>query len=167
MTILPRHYIDQGQACLVFAQSTRSSEACDTEIYNKRHEIMPRPKPSDLSRDERFRIRVLHEAGLSYSKIQQHTNATISQIRRAVTKSIEPQKRSGRPPTLTEAQINELVNFVKASDENRRMSFANLGKKFNISEHVVRHQLELRGLKGRGATRKPLGSEVKSTTTAS
>ncbi len=52
------------------------------------------------------------------------------QIRRACENGAQatPQKRSGRPPILTQAQVEELVEFICALSTNRRMSFAKLAE---------------------------------------
>ena len=84
-------------------------------------------KAADLTRDQRRDIKLLHSIGWSYSQIHRHTKATINQIPRAVVKAT-PQKRSGRPPLLTQAQVEELVEFVCASSTNRRISFQKLAE---------------------------------------
>ena len=50
----------------------------------------------------------------------------LCQIQYAYTSRAIPKKRSGRPPILTQAQVEELVEFVCASAKNRRMSYSQL-----------------------------------------
>jgi hypothetical protein len=77
-----------------------------------------RPKQSDLTRDQRRDCQLLSRIKQSYSEIQRNTRYTIRQIQKACTTTVTSRKRSGRPPVLTQAQIEKLVEFVCASQKN-------------------------------------------------
>ena len=85
------------------------------------------PKATHLTRDQRRDIQLLHSIGWSYSQIHRQTKATLNQIRTTIVKAT-PRKRSGRPPLLTQSQVEELVEFVCASSTNRRMSYQKLAE---------------------------------------
>jgi hypothetical protein len=91
------------------------------------HPPIRKEKALDLTRDQRRDVQFLHRIGWSYPQIHKHTGYTIRQIRTVGAKAT-PQKRSGRPPILTVAQVEELVFFVCASATNRRMSFQKLAE---------------------------------------
>ena len=97
----------------------------------------PRPpirrlRASDLTRDQRRDIQLLRSLGWKYKDIERFTKATPSQVYTAYTIRATPTKRPGRPPLLTQAQIEELIEFVYASKENRRMSYNQLTKTLNF-----------------------------------
>jgi len=121
-----------------------------------------RNKNTDLSRDERLRIKVLCEAGFTIDEVVQRTGATWRQVQYANTHTTTPRRRPGRPPTLTQAQIDELIDFVCASRENRRMPYRRIATimDFGVTEHVIRTTLENNGFHQRIAMRKPPISET-------
>ena len=90
------------------------------------HPPIQRRKAPELTRDQRRDITLLHSIGWSYNQIRTHLSfqPTFDQIKYACKSRVKstPKKRSGRPPVLTQAQ----VEFVCASRQNRRMSFAQL-----------------------------------------
>ena len=123
-----------------------------------------RPKAPDLKRDQRRDIRLFHSIDWSYKQIQDHLpfKPTFAQIRYAcLSVKATPTKRSGRPPVLTQAQIEELVEFVCASIQNRRMSFQKLAEvlDFGIKKQAIRSALLREGFHRRLAMRKPPISE--------
>jgi hypothetical protein len=72
-----------------------------------------------------------------------------------------PKKRPGRPSILTQAQVEELVEFVCASAKNRRMSYEQLAKEleFGVKKDAIRNALMEEGYYRRLAMRKPPISE--------
>ena len=90
------------------------------------HPPIRRSKASNLSRDQRRDVQLLHIIGWSYTQIEKHIGYTYSQIGNAYRLRATPKKKSGRPPILSPAQVEELVEFVCASAKNRRMSFQQL-----------------------------------------
>ena len=140
------------------------SSALDTVPLPLLEPFRPRPHPpirppkaSHLTRDQRRDIQLLHSIGWSYSQIHRQTQATLSQIRTAIVKAT-PQKRSGRPPILTQAQVEELVEFVCASSINRRMSFQKLAEvmDWGVKKDAIYTALLREGFYRRLAMRKPL-----------
>jgi transposase len=118
---------------------------------------MPRAKSSDLSRDKRRNIRLLRDIGWSYQRIAAHENVTIRQVQTACSGPDTPKKRSGRPTTLTAAQIEELEEFVTASASGRRASYAELASimGWGCSKDVIKRALISLGYHRRIALRKP------------
>jgi transposase len=122
------------------------------------HPPIRKPKAPDLTRDQRRDCQLLHLIGWSYSQIHKQTSFTIHQIAKACqVERATPKKRSGRPSTLTQAQVEELVEFVCASAINRRMSFAQLAKvlDFGVKRDAIRTALLCKGFHLRLAMRKP------------
>jgi hypothetical protein len=68
-----------------------------------------------------------------------------------------PKKKSGRPPILSQAQVEELVEFVCASSKNRRMSYQQLAEvmDFGVKKQPIRSALLREGFHRRLAMRKP------------
>lgn len=127
---------------------------------------MARPKGTSgvkqLTQADHTRIRTLFfDANLSVSEIQSRTGLTKAQIRHAV-RNKELKKRPGRPRLLTPEQEEELVEFVTASKENRRMSFLQLSTVlFNAIFGIwaIKHALYRLGFRRRIARQKPPLSE--------
>jgi len=123
------------------------------------HPPIRRPKAPDLTRDQKRDCQLLHSIGWSYSQIHRQTGYTIRQIEGACRASARatPKKKSRRPPLLTQAQVEELVEFVCASSTNRRMSFAKLAEvlDFGVKKQAIRTALLREGFHRRLAMRKP------------
>jgi len=119
------------------------------------HPPIRRPKAPDLSRDQRRDIRLLYSIGWSKTQIRRHLPyaPTIRQIQYVCSDNIRatPTKRSGRPPVLTQAQIEELVEFIYASSTNRRMSFQKLAEvlDFGVKKQAIRSALLREGFSRR------------------
>jgi len=118
-------------------------------------------KSSYLTRDQRRDCQLLHSIGWSYNQIKRHTGYTVRQIQRACSNRATPKKRSGRPPVLSQAQIEELIEFVCASAQNRQMSFQKLAEAldFGVKKDAIRNTLLKEGFHRRLALRKPPISE--------
>ena len=127
------------------------------------HPAIRRQRHPDLSRDQRRDCQLLHSIGWSYSQIRTYTSYTIRQIQLACKpmSRATPQKRTSRPPVLTQAQIEELVEFVCASATNQRMSFQKLTEvlNFRVKKQAIRSALIREGFYRRLAIRKPPISE--------
>ena len=122
-----------------------------------------RPRAPELTRDQKRDCQLLHSIGWSYNQIHKQTGYTIRQIGGACSQEARatPKKRSGRPPLLTQAQVEELVEFVCASATNRRISFTKLAEvlDFGVKKDAIRTALLHEGFHRRLAMRKPLISE--------
>ena len=65
------------------------------------HPPICKAKASDLTRDQRRDIILLHSIGWSYAQIRRQTGFTVAQIGRACRADRPtPQKRNSRPPIL-------------------------------------------------------------------
>ena len=115
------------------------------------------PKAPTLTCDQRRDCQLLHSIGWSYSQIRTQTGYTVRQIGLACQKRATPQKSTGRPPILSQAQVEELVEFVCASSKNRRMSFQQLAEvmDFGVKKQAIRSALLQEGFHRRLAMRKP------------
>ncbi|KAK4097081.1 hypothetical protein N658DRAFT_500837 [Parathielavia hyrcaniae] len=64
------------------------------------HPATPRPKrfnrATELTRDDRIRIRALHDFGHTYREIAARTQHTLNQIHRAIQDPVTPQKKKPR-----------------------------------------------------------------------
>jgi len=81
------------------------------------------------TRDQRVQIHTLHTIGWTYRQIATQLQLSVDQVGYAVRHAniyLTPQKRSGRPPILTTAQVEELITFVSASKRNRRIAWHRL-----------------------------------------
>ena len=114
-----------------------------------------------LTRDHRIRIFALHDHSFNQVDIARGLNITRRQVGYALNKkdSPTPSKRSGRPSSLSEDQVDELEAFVVSSRAGREMSYFELARiqfiDWNVSEDVVRRVLRLRGYERRIAQPKP------------
>jgi len=118
-------------------------------------------KISHLTRDQRRDCQLLQSIGWQYAAIQEKTGFSRHQIQYACTTLATPVKRSGRPPLLTVAQIEELIEYVCASARNRHLSYEQLAKEmdFEVGEKAIRTALIKEGFHRRLALRKPPISE--------
>ncbi len=120
------------------------------------------PGRKNLTEAERARARTLYFDGhFSCAQISRKTGYGKSQIRTALD-SPTIGRKSGRPRILTTDQQEELVEFIKASKKNRRMTFLQLSLVLftgNFGEYVIRYTLRTLGYKRYVAYRKPPISE--------
>jgi hypothetical protein len=105
------------------------------------------PPSFQLNRDERLEIRLLRDLGWKYEAIRQCIGATIRQIQYTVKTQATPQRQTGRPPLLTPAQVEVLIDFVCASKKNRRMSYSQIPRalEWECSKYVIRNALQHAG----------------------
>jgi len=115
-----------------------------------------------LTEAQRAEIRTLYTtARFSKPKIASLTGYSIGQIKRAINDPV-PRPRSGRPPVMNTEQQQELVEFVTASEKNRRMGFLQLSRTlFNgrFGEYAIRSTLRRLGFRRYVIYRKPPISE--------
>ena len=99
--------------------------------------------------------------GWRYKQIQEKTGFSQHQIQYACTSPATPTKRSGRPPTCTQVQIEDLIGYVYMSARNRRLSFQQLAEELDlgVGRWAIRAALIKEGFHRRLAMRKPPISE--------
>jgi ketohexokinase/beta-glucosidase len=95
---------------------------------------MPTPEPSTppqqrgnstrLSRDDRIRILALRDAGFTYQQIAHQLQITHRQVQYTCqSQQLTPKKAPGKPPKLSEEDVNDIIAFISSSKHNRRMPF--------------------------------------------
>ena len=94
-------------------------------------------------------MQTLSDAGHSQAWIQRHLGFTKRQVATAIhSNQVTPKRRSGRPPKLSNDQIDELIHFVRQSRATRQMSYLAIASHFEhwgASESSVRYALRSRG----------------------
>ncbi|KAF2456718.1 hypothetical protein BDY21DRAFT_269409, partial [Lineolata rhizophorae] len=107
----------------------------------------PRRHRPNLTRDQRLQCLTLRSIGWTYEAIARHLNISQHQVQWAChTDHPTPRKRRGRPPVLSEAQVDQLEAFIRASRTNRLMSCLELAagpfRHWNVSEYAIRNALQ-------------------------
>jgi transposase len=113
-----------------------------------------------LTPEAKARIHTLYyDAKLGPTAIANATGYSISQVKRSIrsgTTTVAP--RSGRPRALNTQQEEELVEFVCASKENRRMGYLQLSRALFgmvFSLWAIKNALWRLGFRRRVARKKP------------
>jgi transposase len=116
---------------------------------------------SHTTRDERLQVQTLRDTGFNYSQISSQLNLTLHQVAYASNHRLTPKMRSGRPSTLTEEEVEEVIRWVCASKANRRAPWVKIPiyLDLNVSHYAVRNTLQKAGFSRRVARRKPPISE--------
>jgi transposase len=133
----------------------------DTDRPHRPH-TPPHTSASDATRDERLQVQTLRDIGWSYSQIRKQLDLTRNQIAYAATHRLTPKKRKGRPPMLSQEEINYIIEWICASNSNRRTSWVKIPiiLELNVSFYAVRTALRNAGFARRVARRKPPISET-------
>jgi transposase len=114
------------------------------------------------SRDDRIRIQTLHEAGHSQAFIQAQVGVSRRQVGYSLSVPLTPKKRTGRPPTLSSEQVDELILFIRQSRTTRQMTWQALAAHFShwhVTQFSIGRALRARGYTRRVALAKPPLSE--------
>ncbi|KAL1956033.1 hypothetical protein VTO42DRAFT_7848 [Malbranchea cinnamomea] len=124
---------------------------------------MPTPEPNTppqqaaeqntirLSRDDRIRVLTLRDAGFTYQQIASQLQITHRQVQYTCqSQQISPKKAPGKPPKLSEEDVDDIIAFISSSKRNRRMPFHRLCQELDLP---VGSSALARALKKRGYTR--------------
>lgn len=94
----------------------------------------------------------MRDLGHTYKDIASHLGLSIRQVEYALSmKELTPRKPPGRRSQLTEAQLDKIEAFIRASQENRRMSYKKLIEALDLG---VKEGCLVRALKRRGYARR-------------
>ncbi|KAM6514259.1 hypothetical protein FALCPG4_18906 [Fusarium falciforme] len=113
----------QEQQQLILQRQEQLQQQLQEQLARQHQELLtqlrsapprtPSPQPSNrasnTSRDTRISIRTLRSAGWTYQQIATHLRLTLRQVQHAATTQATPRRPSGRPPLLTQAQVEELI----------------------------------------------------------
>ncbi|KAI0997634.1 hypothetical protein K3495_g10554 [Podosphaera aphanis] len=121
--------------------------------------ISPKYAPRS-TRDKRLQVRTLAREGLSFKMIAERLEITHRQVRYAMnTTKLTPKKSSGRNPSLSSAQIDEVEAYITSSQEGRQMPYFKVANvvfpHFGVSERVIEREMKKRGYTRRIAASKP------------
>lgn len=108
----------------VFSAHSRSFDSLYSMDTNaKRLQTPSNASTNQTTRDQRLQVQILRAAGLSYSQVHEQLGLTLRQISYAVNHRVTPQKRKGRPSTLAQEEVNDIITWTCASKANRRTSW--------------------------------------------
>lgn len=116
-----------------------------------------------LNRDQRLQVRTLKDAKFTHQIIATQLSITLRQVEYALHQPLSPGKKTGRPPSLSPQQTQELIQFITSSREARQISYLSLAQHFQhwgIREHAIRSVLKNAGFSRRIALSKPPLTEV-------
>lgn len=126
----------------------------------------PTPKQAhslELSRDDRLRIQTLFfDANHTRSQICLETNYSYDQVCYAIRNRLTPQKRKcGRKVLLNSPQRKRLIQWVTASQENRKTPWIEIPAILSLDcgEHAIRTAFKKEGYVRRISRKKPPISE--------
>ena len=118
------------------------------------------PQRKRSTRDIRRDVHLLHDIGWKQKDIATKLSITIDTVRYAIKTRATPQHiKAGRPPKLSNTQVDEIITWISSSTRNRRLPFyrvtAELFPDGEISVDTLRYALKKRGYKRYVALRKP------------
>ena len=125
--------------------------------------VVPTQSFSWASRDRRQKMLLMTDLGYSQRAIADYLETTRNKVRYAqAAERATPQKPKGRAPTLTKDQVDEIIEFISASKQNRRMPYYRVIDVLNldISIFCLRNTLSRQGYRRCIALRKPPISEA-------
>lgn len=104
---------------------------------------------SDSSEIQREEARLLHRLGYSYRQISEILGLSTKQVQYSILTTGGPKRRSGRSSKLTEAQVDQLVEFVTSSKAARLLTFEQIDSAlgWNVGPYCIRHALRKRGFR--------------------
>ena len=107
------------------------------------------PHSTQTTRDDRIRVATLRDAGLTYEQISKQLGLTPHQVQYAVKQPSTPRKRSGRPSTLNQEEVDKIIRWMNASEENRRTSWMKIPAilELDVGYYAVRNALRKAGFR--------------------
>jgi transposase len=119
-----------------------------------------RSKRPDLTRDQRIRVQAYRDDNWSYPDIAAKLNISERQVRHVIdTARATPKKRTGRPPVLSDADVDELITYISQSRGHRQLSFQSLADgpfaHWQRGPYAIRSALRKRGYRRYRARAKP------------
>lgn len=145
-------------------ESSSESEPDSDSDSNRPPSPTPQPRPrKQLSRDQRRDIQLLRRQGLTQVQTAERLGLTVRAVQYTdQTGCATPKKRSGRPPKLGSAEVEELIEYVTASEENRQKSYHELAAEFqeywphlDVGFQSIKYALRSAGFSRRKALKKP------------
>jgi transposase len=124
-------------------------------------EVPHTPKRKRLTRDQRRDILLLRSLGKTYSEIATHLSVSEGAVQYTcnIHKATPKKDGRGRPSKLSKEEVDDLVAYVRRSQDTRRMTYQELGEVFGVHKDCIKRALRRRGYYRRVALRKPPISE--------
>lgn len=94
----------------------------NTETADPAQPVQLRKQAPFATRDQRLQAQTLRAADFTYAQIREQTGLTLHQVQYAITHPLTPQKREARPFVLSEAEVEQIIDWIYASRRNRRTS---------------------------------------------
>lgn len=119
-------------------------------------------RSKNTTRDQKRDVQMAYRCGLNTRQIMDMLDLTQRQVLFALDTPPTPKKPTGHPPALNAEQRQQLVDYVCASRENRRMNYEELAKEFcywQVGWKAIKAALDKEGFHSRWAMRKPPISE--------
>ena len=128
-------------------------------------EVPHTPKRKRLTRDQRRDILLLRSLGKTYSEIATHLSVTESAVQYTcnLQKATPKKDGRGRPSKLSKEKVDDLVAYVRRSQDTRRMTYQELGEVFGVHKDCIKRALRRRGYYRRVALRKPHEQDIRHT----
>jgi hypothetical protein len=95
----------------------------------------PRTNSIRLGRDDRTRILTLRSGGYTYGQIVDHLpGITYRQVQYTCQSGIyTPRKARGQPPKLSDAEVDDIINFIISSKRTRRLPYDKVTQELSLS----------------------------------
>jgi transposase len=114
--------------------------------------LPPTLRRKRLDRDQRRDILLLRRRGDSYEQITQFLGVSYHAVQYTCTsqKATPQHKKAGRPAKLKPEEIDELLEFVKSSKRNRRLTYQHIKDELykerdDIGAEAIKYALHKRG----------------------
>jgi hypothetical protein len=86
-----------------------------------------------LDRDDRIRVLALRDASFTYQQIADQLHITYRQVQYTCeSQKSTPRKAKGQPPNLSESDIGNIIDWISASIQHRRLPFYKVVKELDL-----------------------------------